>query len=388
MSPDASPTPESSLARLIELADACVLCGLCLPHCPTYQIATQESESPRGRIMLARALASSPGPIDASTVVALDHCLGCGRCERVCPAQVRYSELLALTRAELRRRRAEPVRMRVLLWASRHPREASRMLRWLKPLRALLPRRLRPVLATASAPLVSAPPAPPATSIGLLTGCVASSLDAAAHAAALRLLQACGHAVDVPKATACCGSLARHAGRLQQSEHEADAARSLWQQRRPQALLSIASGCHAGFAAALSSVAPVLDVFAFLSADAGFRDLPLRTRDERVALHLPCTQRATPAAAQAVRMVLSRIPGLTVHELADTGCCGAAGAHVLLFPDRADALREPLLDAALASGATTLVTTNIGCRLHLQAAAALAGIRIRHPLELIAEALP
>ena len=338
--------------------------------------------------MLARALASSPSPLDASTVAALDHCLGCGRCERVCPAQVRYSDLLALTRAELRRRRAEPVRMRVLLWASRHPRAAGRVLRWLKPLRALMPRRLRPIVASASAARVSIPQVQRSASVGLLSGCVASSLDAAAHAAAVCVLRACGHEVDLPVATTCCGSLARFSGRLQQCEDEAAAARALWRGRRPQALLSIASGCHAGFVAALSSVAPVRDVFAFLSADAGFRDLPLCPSNERVALHLPCTQRSTPAAAQSVRAVLGRIPGLAIHELIDTGCCGAAGAHVLLFPARADALREPLLDAVLASGATTLVTTNIGCRLHLQAAAALAGIRIRHPLELIAEALP
>jgi glycolate oxidase iron-sulfur subunit len=383
MSPDASPKPESSLARLIELADSCVLCGLCLPHCPTYQVATQESESPRGRIMLARSLACSPGSLDASLFAALDHCLGCGRCERVCPAQVRYSDILALTRAELRRRRTEPLRLRALLWASRRPRAAGRVLRALKPLRALLPRRLRPILGSASAPVVSERPD---VGIGLLTGCVAGGLDAAAHAAALRVLQACGHAVDVPTAAACCGSLARHAGRLQQCEQQAVAARALWQGRRPQALLSIACGCHAGFAAALCSVAPVQDVFAFLGADASFRALALRPSDERVALHLPCTQRSTPAAAQTVRAVLACIPGLAIHELADTGCCGAAGAHVLLFP--AHALREPLLDAVLAAGATTLVTTNIGCRLHLQAAATLAGIRIRHPLELIAEALP
>jgi len=84
-----TPRIEPSLAdpRLLELADQCVMCGLCLPHCPTYRIGLDEAESPRGRIALARSIASgriAPGPVATRH---LDQCLACLSCEEVCPSR-------------------------------------------------------------------------------------------------------------------------------------------------------------------------------------------------------------------------------------------------------------------------------------------------------------
>jgi ferredoxin len=63
-----------------------VQCGLCLPACPTYRLEQLETESPRGRIALARGWALDLANPTASGDAHLDHCLGCRSCEVVCPA--------------------------------------------------------------------------------------------------------------------------------------------------------------------------------------------------------------------------------------------------------------------------------------------------------------
>ncbi len=82
-------------SSLLSLADQCVKCGLCLPQCPTYTLSLNENESPRGRISLIQALASGQLQTNDSLLEHLDHCLQCRRCERICPSQVKYGEILS-----------------------------------------------------------------------------------------------------------------------------------------------------------------------------------------------------------------------------------------------------------------------------------------------------
>jgi glycolate oxidase iron-sulfur subunit len=112
--------------------------------------------------------------------------------------------------------------------------------------------------------------------------------------------------------------------------------------------------------------------------------LRFRPATRRVALHLPCTQRSVVRSESALRRLLARVPGLDLVELPDTGCCGAAGLHQLAEPARADALRAPLLAALAASGATELLSANIGCRLHLATGTIMP---VRHPIDFLAEHL-
>lgn len=369
-------------APLLALADQCVQCGLCLPHCPTYQRDRTEAESPRGRIAYVRAVASGrlePGPVGDTH---LDHCLGCRRCEAACPAGVRYGELLEGARAAQARRVPPPARIRAALALLARPRLLAFLTR-LQPLARALPRRWQAGLPPAPAPEAVAPaPLLPADApaMAVFIGCIARPHETDARAALARLLAAAGVACVQPAGQGCCGAAAAHAGDAGGAARMALANRQAF--KGHERVLCLASGCHDALARSLDGLARVEDPLVLL--DQAGEKLRFRPANRRVALHLPCTQRSVVRSDDALRRLLARVPGLELVELPDTGCCGAAGLHQLTEPARAADFRAPLLGALEESGASELLSANIGCRLHLAAGTKL---RVRHPLLFLAEHL-
>jgi len=115
---------------------------------------------------------------------------------------------------------------------------------------------------------------------------------------------------------------------------------------------------------------------------------PLRLHDtgRSVVVQDPCHLRHVQRAHGAVRTVLG--PAYRLRETADDGlCCGAGGAYAVLQPELSATLRARKVEAIRAAaidGIQPLVASaNPGCALHLGA----AGLDVRHPAELLADAL-
>ncbi len=366
-------------AGLLAAADQCVKCALCLPHCPTYQHYSDENESPRGRIALAEALLQGQIAMDERIRQHLDHCLTCQRCETACPSRVPYTRLL---RGIRQRWPARAHWARTLLqrpaWLTRATMLAHRLPSWQHwPLPIRLARALGP-----QKPLPACGTYPPADAtqtrrLGLLLGCATRATQANALRASIRLLNALGYTLIIPPHQSCCGALAAHQGAQQQADACVQHNRTAFADSGAT-IISIASGCAAGSPLAL------MDIVVFLAQhQAALRQLPWRPLDYRVVLHQPCTSRA----CQAVPELLAHIRGLQVQSLTD-GCCGAAGDHLIRQRHQAVALRQPVL-AQIPDMATHLVTTNVGCALHLAEGLQQSGraICVRHPVELLAESL-
>src|SRR3954471_608971 len=114
--------PDSPLAGERAGINACVHCGFCLQACPTYLALEEQNDTPRGRIVLMRALLEGTlAPENDSVQTHIAQCLGCRACETVCPSGVPYGHLLEATRATLAEHRPIPAIARVILSVFERP---------------------------------------------------------------------------------------------------------------------------------------------------------------------------------------------------------------------------------------------------------------------------
>ncbi|WP_284320469.1 (Fe-S)-binding protein [Dyella acidisoli] len=391
---------ENPRHRIAVLADQCVQCGLCLPVCPTYALDGNEAESPRGRIAIAAALARGQFPPTPELRTPLDHCLGCLSCERVCPAGVKYEELLVETRALLG---PAPERPGLLLEVVKRPALNHRLqdlARWTRAkhwLGRVLPGRWREALSllprnqdqVRRAQDKLKHPRPPATggeggTVALFPGCTASVQDAEAERAAEMLLTAAGYRV-VRLPALCCGALDLHDGATRNAETAAARVRQVWADVSADHLITVTTGCLSTLRQALPDVR-VDDPYRLLAERIDrlqFHPLPAR-----VALHVPCTQANVARSDATLTQLLQRIPQLELKRLPTPPyCCGSAGSHVLQFPERAARLREGVLSHVETLDVRWLLSSNIGCRLHLAAGLdeRSSNLPTLHPLTLLAQ---
>ncbi|HVQ27133.1 MAG TPA: heterodisulfide reductase-related iron-sulfur binding cluster, partial [Planctomycetota bacterium] len=215
--------------------DPCVHCGFCLPACPTYLATGDEADSPRGRIVLMRALERGEiEPLDTALTQHLDACLGCRGCEPACPSGVGYGEGLAAARTMLTKARGIPAIVRAFLAVMRFPAlwrlafGAGTFLRHIGLAEALAgPSRagftmgmLAATEPLEKAALARALPAHAPTShsaaprrptVALFRGCIMDTVFRHVNEATRRTLEANGFRVLEVPGQVCCGALHEHA---------------------------------------------------------------------------------------------------------------------------------------------------------------------------------
>jgi glycolate oxidase iron-sulfur subunit len=138
-----------------------------------------------------------------------------------------------------------------------------------------------------------------------------------------------------------------------------------------------------GTADAAAFSARVRDIHEYLAPR--MDELTVQHGSAPIVVQDPCHLRHVQRSHADVRTVLRAVGPLV--ELDDDGlCCGAGGAYAALQPHLANEIRARKLAGiarADAGDRAVVASANPGCAMHLQA----AGVLVRHPIDLLAEAL-
>jgi glycolate oxidase iron-sulfur subunit len=395
-------SPEGQDAEAI--LRSCVHCGFCNATCPTYQELNDERDGPRGRIYLIKQLLEG-GEVTENTRTHLDRCLTCRSCETTCPSGVQYGRLIDFGRAEVEKKLDRPLNQKLMRWALRqvlpYPKRFGPLLKVGQVLRPIMPEAIKakmPPKRQANSPW----PAERHDRVMLaLAGCAQPSTTPNTNIATARVLDKLGITlVEEPKA-GCCGAVSYHLGAHDEGLDFMRRNIDAWWpavEAGVEAIVMTASGCGAmvqdyGYALRHDAIysekahkisALTKDISEILSAEdlakLSVNNTPASTSSGKVAVHCPCTLQHAMKQSGVVEDILQRA-GIELTKTKDAHlCCGSAGTYSILQPEMSQKLLSNKLEALTLGQPDRIVTSNVGCQLHLESK---AKVPVQHWIELL-----
>jgi Fe-S oxidoreductase len=356
----------------------CIRCGLCLAVCPTYRATLNETDSPRGRIALVRAQREARLARSANYADKFYRCLLCASCENICPSGAQASEILQGAREDAACHDLLPERLARLDRAinAEHnisSEENTGRLVWADNLPSP-PSGLN----KASAELV------------YFVGCVGSFFPRSYSVprSTVEILEGAG--VDYALLGGqewCCGYPQYINGELDLAlasiRHNVEAVRALGARR-------VACSCPSCYHI-WQHIYPevlgeeldleLLHTTSLLEGLLAENRLKLGEFPMTVTYHDPCDLGRKSEVYDAPRNVLSRIPGLTLVEMAENReeahCCGGGGNLESHSADLSRQVAHQRVQQAADTGARVLVSACQQCERTLSNAARAGRIRIR-----------
>lgn len=398
------------LASGWEEAFACINCGACLSHCPTYAEVGDAFAFKRACGIGALQTALLDGP-EAGALDGASLCIGCGACVRVCPVALDTPGLLdrlkeevglvppALTVRLVRLGVAGRRRVGLVGSAGR-----AYLRSGLRPLvrRAGLGRLPRPGAAESLLPAGAAAAKLPAfvgarsqerARVLFFKGCLADELLGGTNRNTVEVIARNGGSVTIPEGQMCCGAVHAHTG--DEATARRLARRNVDAFPGEDPIITNAGGCGAQLKLygriladdpdyrerAARFASRVRDLSEFL-VDVGLENVP-PLPGVRLAYHDSCHLALCQGLTEEPRAVLRAIPGLELEEMPPgESCCGSGGLWSVQHPELGARLGRRRAALARESTAPTIVTGNPGCLLHLRS----QGADVVHVADVLARA--
>jgi len=420
-----SPAKESVLRGLIsdDLLLQCMHCGMCLPTCPTYNVAKLESSSPRGRIRLIKSVSEGKLEINDTYLNEISYCLDCQACETACPAGVKYGAIVEAAREEVSRQNLEPLKVRAIrrfglnFVVANQPilkivarliyfYQASGLQKFLHEIGAFkilggslgavdqMSPKFSKRFSSDMMSEIYTPSEPVRYRVLLPLGCLMDVAFADINSDTLDVLLQHGCEVIIPRNQGCCGSLHAHNGEQKKGKELALKTMELFKNYEYDFLISNSAGCGAYmkeyghlFGSQTHEVtesksnevtesksnevvsddnfpaifsSKVKDISEFLF-ETGFR-AENYNYDGRITYHDACHLAHTQKVTKAPREIIKSVDGIEFTELNEASwCCGSAGIYNVARYDDALNFLVRKMGNLKATGSEIVVMANPGC---------------------------
>jgi len=373
-------------------------CGLCLEECPTYLVGGNETNSPRGRLLLMRAHAQ--GELQFEDIAGpLDKCLSCRACESACPSGVPYGALLEEQRDGHQAPLLKFILRRVLnswllLRTSGFLTRLCLKLGVIKFLSNTGPKKLQamcevvPTEATTfkvKAGQTWAAHGQRRGRVGLHLGCVSSQFFGQVLSDTIKLYTQQGFEVHCPAQAPCCGAVHAHSGDSHYAKHLAAKTLAAFDDSY-DAVLVTSAGC-AGHLREAQAATLIQDPLVFLHRQG------LRGAAQEVAMNAvyspPCHLTNVLKESGVLAKCLEQVPGLRLSPLNEAElCCGAGGINFIQQAGVAKKVGKRKVDNIKASGAEYVINSNPICLMKLSADLKRhqLGVIPIHPVTILAQA--
>jgi glycerol-3-phosphate dehydrogenase subunit C len=408
-------------------ADSCLKCNVCNTVCPVARVTDlfpgPKYVGPQAQRFRLGPL-GSPGATDWRQVPSpdrsVDYCSGCGFCTPACPADVKIAEINNRARAALRSGHRPRFRDWLLGQTDLTGRLGSltaplanftlrlRLFRWFvdrfigidrrAPLPPFSGRTFRSGVGKRGGVRAGAGEPGPERAVVYFHGCAANYYEPHVGQAALDVLRRNGYETIVPDQV-CCGlpliSNGLYGGARRKARRNLSVLAGY--ARAGYRIVGTSTSCTHTLKSEYREMLDLDDEDARAVADAtwdiceflldlhedGRLDTRFGTLSTTLPYHAPCQLRSHGIGLPALDL-FALVPGLRAIDT-DHDCCGIAGTYGLKKEkyDIAMAVGAPLFAKIRATGASEAACDSETCRWQIQAA---TGARLRHPVEILADA--
>ncbi len=400
----------------------CIRCGACANICPVYRMVGGHA---MGHIYMgAIGLILTyfyHGKDKARNII--QNCINCEACKAVCAGGINLPAVIAEIRARLNEEDGSPIESSLLAKVLSNRKMFHTLLRfgkWAqKPMTAGTPyiRHLPEVFLKGQGfralPAIAAKPFrdmwekiktttnPNAKiKVAIFAGCAQDFIYPEHLAAAVKVLNAKGCAVDFPMGQSCCGLPVQMMGERQASEDVAKNNLKAFDAAGYDYIITLCASCASHLKHAYPRVLrnypdlaakvqqftmKVTDFSSFARDVLKLSEADFTKSAEGVCYHAPCHLCRGMGITEQPRSLIDMAANYKPANEEDV-CCGFGGSYSVKFPEVASQVLEKKLSNLEATGASTLVTDCPGCVIQLRGGEEKRGkkLKVEHIVELIA----